>query len=56
MKISPWKTVLFIMGILAVAALLVVAAKAAEAGSFSSHHREYRAATLRLAVAAHHLR
>jgi len=56
MNPSLWKSALLTAGILAVAALLIVAgAKAAELGSFGRHH-DYRAASFRLADAAHHLR
>jgi sensor domain CHASE-containing protein len=57
MKTGHWKTVLFTVAILAVAALLIVAgAKAAELSSFGRHHHEYHSAAFRLASAAQHLR
>jgi len=57
MNTSLWKTALLTAGILAVAALLIVAgAKAAELGSFGHRHHDYHAAGFRLADAAHHLR
>jgi hypothetical protein len=57
MHTTFWKMALFAVGIVAVAALLVIAgAKATELGMFGRHHQDYHTAAFRLASATHRLR
>ncbi len=57
MHTTFWKMALFAVGIVAVAALLVIAgAKATELRMFGRHHQDYHTAAFRLASATHRLR